>query len=71
VSQVALPPAFELIVNSIEGYCNFGALAGALTKNRLFVSAVVPLFAGQVGFVLTPSSAWILTVIFDPELKFA
>ena len=50
VSQVALRPSFELIVNSIEGYCNFGVLEGALTKNRLFVSAVVPLFAGQVGF---------------------
>ena len=58
-------------MNSIDGYCNFGALAGAFTKNRLLVSAVVPLFAGQVGFVLTPSSAWILTAIFDPELKFA
>jgi hypothetical protein len=34
VSQVALPPSVELIVNSIEGYYNFGGFEGARTKKR-------------------------------------
>lgn len=69
--HVAVLPSFELIENSIEGYlydCNF---AGAFTRNKLLVSPVVPLCAGQVGFVKTPSLASMLAVIFEPELKMA